>query len=97
MGSRVARYLNHPLREAHARAVRPAGLELLQEIQRTGDIFFPTRWTEATLWGHQSPEVASAVRTFLASHPSLPTRLRWTLLSAADELFRASKSRQDPP
>ena len=41
------RYLNHPLREAHARRfVRPA-LELLPEIQRTGDIFFPKRWADA--------------------------------------------------
>jgi aminopeptidase N len=87
-------YLNHPLRAAHARQfVRPA-LDMLQEIQRTGDIFFPSRWSESTLWGHQSPEVASAVRTFLAAHPTLPTRLRWTLLSAADELFRASNALQ---
>ena len=85
-------YLNHPLRAADAaRFVRPA-LEMLPEIQRTGDIFFPSRWSEATLWGHQSPAVASTVRTFLSAHPALPTRLRWTLLSAADELFRASKS-----
>ena len=42
-------YLNHPLREAHAqRFVRPA-LDLLREIQRTGDIFFPTRWMDSTL------------------------------------------------
>ena len=34
-------YLNHPLREEHARRfVRPA-LDLLREIQQTGDIFFP--------------------------------------------------------
>jgi aminopeptidase N len=87
-------YLNHPLRAAHARQfVRPA-LDMLQEIQRTGDIFFPSRWSESTLWGHQSPEVASTVRTFLAAHPTLQTRLRWTLLSAADELFRASNALQ---
>ena len=84
-------YLNHPLRASHdTRFVRPA-LEMLQDIQRTGDIFFPSRWSDATLWGHQSPQVASTVRSFLAAHPALPTRLRWTLLSAADELFRASK------
>ena len=45
------RYLNHPLREAHAfRFVRPA-LDLLREVQRTGDIFFPTRWTEVDAVG----------------------------------------------
>jgi aminopeptidase N len=88
-------YLNHQLREEHARRfVRPS-LELLREIQRTGDIFFPTRWIEATLGGHRSPEVAAEVRDFLASELQYPQRLRWTILSAADELFRAVSSRQD--
>lgn len=83
-------YLNHPLRAAHAeRFVRPA-LELLQEIQRTGDIFFPGRWMEATLGGHRSAAVAGAVRQFLAERTAYPERLRWTVLTAADELFRTS-------
>ncbi len=34
-------YLNHPLREEHARRFVLPSLELLREIQRTGDIFFP--------------------------------------------------------
>ncbi len=82
------RYLNHPLRSAHAvRFVRPA-LDLLLEIQRTGDIFFPTRWTESTLSGHSSAEAAAIVRRFLAGNRSYPERLRWTVLVASDELRR---------
>jgi len=89
-------YLNHPLREVHGRQfVRPA-LDLLREIRDTGDIFFPTRWMESTLWGHRSPEVAKTVRDFLASQPDYPQRLRWTILSAADELFRAARTGSDP-
>jgi len=85
------RYLNHPLRAAHAqRFVRPA-LDLLREIQQTGDIFFPTRWMESTLSGHRSPEVAATVRQFLSEHPDYPERLRWTILSAADEEMRAAE------
>ena len=85
------RYLNHPIRSAHAeRFVRPA-LDLLREIQQTGDIFFPTRWMESTLAGHRSPEVAAIVRGFLAENPRYPQRLRWTILSTADELFRAAR------
>jgi aminopeptidase N len=85
------RYLNHPLREAHAfRFLRPS-LDLLREIQRTGDIFFPTRWTDATLSGHRSPDAAAAVRRFLAGNPQLPERLRWTVLVASDELMRAAR------
>jgi aminopeptidase N len=81
-------YLNHPLREAHARRfVRPA-LALLREIQQTGDIFFPTRWMESTLSGHSSPEVAGMVQDFLAEQLVYPQRLRWTILTAADDLLR---------
>jgi aminopeptidase N len=84
------RYLNHPLREEHARRfVRPA-LELIPEIQRTGDIFFPKRWADAVLGGHRSQQAARAVREYLGSHPELPERLRWVVLSAADDLFRAA-------
>ena len=69
------RYLNHPLRAGHAqRFVRPA-LDLLREIQQTGDIFFPTRWTESTLAGHRSPEVAAIVRGFPGREPTLPAAL----------------------
>ena len=81
-------YLNHPLRESHARRFVGPSLELLREIQRTGDIFFPTRWTEAALGGHQSAEAASAVRDFLGRELQYPQRLRWTILSAADDLLK---------
>ena len=84
------RYLNHPLRERSAiEFVRPA-LDMLPEIQRTGDIFFPTRWTESVLYGHRSAEAASIVRGALASNPRYSQRLRWTILAAADDLFRAA-------
>ena len=90
------RYLNHPLREAQARRfVRPA-LELLPEIQKTGDIFFPKRWMDAALGGQRSPEAAATVKQFLAAHPELPERLRWVVLSAADDLFRAAKRETTP-
>ena len=84
------RYLNHPLREAHARRFVAPALELLPEIQRTGDIFFPKRWMDATLGGHRSQVAAAAVREYLSKHPELPERLRWVILSAADDLFRSA-------
>ena len=83
-------YLNHPLREADSeRFIRP-GLELLAEIQRTGDIFFPGAWTGSMLWGHRSPRAAAMVHDFLAKELQYPERLRWTVLSSADDLFRAA-------
>ena len=84
--------LHHPLRAADAeRYLRPS-LDLLEEIQRTGDIFFPKRWLDATLGGHQSPRAAAVVRQFLAAHPGYPPRLRQIILQSADLLFRASAS-----
>ncbi|HLH18382.1 MAG TPA: M1 family aminopeptidase [Bryobacteraceae bacterium] len=84
------RYLNHPLREPEARQFVQPALELLPEIQRTGDIFFPKRWMDAALSGQRSPEAAAAVRQYLAAHPELPERLRWVVLSAADDLLRTA-------
>jgi aminopeptidase N len=82
-------YLHHPLRETHARRFLRPGLELLTDIQRTGDIFFPSRWIQTTLAGHRSREAAAIVEDFLASELQYPQRLRWIILSAADPLFRA--------
>lgn len=85
------RYLSHPLRAADALAFIDPGLEALERIQRTGDIFFPVRWVESLLWGHRSPEAAERVRQFLAARPDYPERLRWIVLSAADTLFRTAE------
>jgi aminopeptidase N len=88
----AVRYLNHPLRAAQAVGRIEASLALLQEIQQTGDIFFPKRWVDATLWGHRSPEAARVVRSFLDRVPaSYPDRLRRIILASADDLFRAAR------
>jgi aminopeptidase N len=85
------RYLHHPLRAAAAEQYIAPSLAMLQDIQRTGDIFFPKRWMDATLGGHQSRAAAETVRTFLARLPAgYPDRLRRVVLSAADDLFRAT-------
>jgi len=84
-------FLHHPLRAERAERYIPPSLELLEEIQRTGDIFFPLRWLSATLGGHQSPEAAEAVVAHLRANPGLPPRLAGKLLQAADPLFRAAE------
>jgi aminopeptidase N len=83
--------MNHPLRASEAVPQLRASLDLVQEIQETGDIFFPLRWMNAVLDGHQSAEAAGIVRTFLAEHPAYPARLGGKLLQAADGLFRAAR------
>jgi aminopeptidase N len=84
-------FLNHPLRARQAeRYIRP-GLELLAEIQRTGDIFFPSRWTGALLGGHNSPSAAQAVTDFLSQQKAYPPRLRQIVAQSGDSLVRASR------
>lgn len=87
------RWLHHPLRADRARRYLRPGLDLLEEIQRTGDIFFPKRWLDATLGGHSSPEAADIVEEFLSDRPDLPPRLEAKLLQSADMLFRAATLR----
>ncbi len=83
--------LHHPLRAAEAAPMVREALELTAEIQRTGDIFFPLRWLNATLDGHQSAVVADEVVRYLQAHPELPPRLRGKVLQAADDLFRSAR------
>ena len=85
-------YLHHPLRASSSSKYIPRSLALLQEILRTGDIFFPKRWMDATLSGHRSASAAQMVRQFLDTAPrDYPDRLRRTILSSADDLFRAAR------
>ena len=85
------RYLHHPLRTQASQALVKPSLELLREIQQTGDIFFPKGWLDATLGGYNSPEVAKTVREFLQSRPAdYPVRLKNLSLQSADELFHAA-------
>jgi aminopeptidase N len=83
--------MNHPLRAADALPNLRASLDLAQEIQETGDIFFPLRWLNATMDGHQSVAAAETVQRFLAEHPDYPPRLRGKMLQAADDLYRAAR------
>ena len=85
----VLYYLNHPLRQAESvKYIRPA-LELLWDIQRTGDIFFPANWCNNLLAGHRSPEAYDEVDTFLYSHADMLPLLRNKVLSAAYFLNRS--------
>jgi len=82
------RLLNHPLRQHEALDYLVPALDELQEIQRTGDIFFPKNWLVSTLSGHDSPEAAALVRGWLEAHPDYPPLLKNKILQAADPLLR---------
>ncbi len=77
-------YLNHHLRQEEAVKYIYRGLEEMEEVQRTGDIFFPRNWAGALLGGHTSDEAKAEVQRFLNDHPDYPRLLRNKILQAAD-------------
>lgn len=87
----AVRYLNHPLRAKESTHYIISSLELLEEIQKTGDIFFPRQFITAVISGHQSPTAAYYVKKFLIEHPDFPYRLKNKVLMAADILFATQK------
>ncbi len=87
-------YLNHPLwADKSVKYLRPS-LEMLTEIQRTGDIFFPKNWLVYTVGRYSSPEAAKVVRTFLKEHPDYNKNLKAKILQFSDLLFRAEKIKE---
>lgn len=79
-------FLNHFLRQEHAlKYIHPA-LAGLEEVQQTGDIFFPTAWISACLGGHNSRAAADIVSAFLREHPDYEPLLKNKILQAADNL-----------
>lgn len=82
--------LHHPLRLQESEKYILPSLELLQEIQQTGDIFFPAGWTSRTLGNYSSDSAVQVVRTFLKERPNYNYQLKLKILQAADPLFRAN-------
>ncbi len=85
------RLLHHPLRAEHSVRYVKTSLMMLEELQRTGDIFFPKAWLDATLGEYQSGQAADAVREYLKENSGLRQDLRNKLLQSSDMLFRAEE------
>lgn len=84
-------YLNHPLRQKTSVKYLPQSLDLVEEIQRTGDVFFPQSWLGSIFGNYQSKEAAQDVTNFLRSHPNYNPKLKAKILQATDNIFRAQK------
>ena len=82
--------LHHPLRIAQSEKYVLPSLQLLEQIQSTGDIFFPSRWLDATLANHRSSSAVATVNDFLDARPEYNAQLRAKILQAADPLLRAN-------
>ncbi|MBG6233640.1 aminopeptidase N [Pedobacter sp. CAN_A7] len=87
VGSALA-YLHHPLRQYTSMKYLPKSLSLLTEIQKTGDIFFPTSWLSATFNSYQSKAAMDIVNEFLHQHPDYNPNLRGKILQSTDHLYR---------
>ena len=63
--------LNDPTREPFSNRYLVLGLDAIEEIQRTGDIFFPGYWLSSLLGGHRSSEARAVVQDWIDEHASL--------------------------
>ena len=80
--------LNDPTREPLSNRYLIPGLDALQEVQRTGDIFFPGYWLTGLLAGHRSEGAKQAVRQWIDAHTSLDAALMNKLKENAYWLLR---------
>ena len=88
-------YMNHPLRQKSFIKLLPASLDMLQEVQRTGDVFFPQNWLNAIFGNHQTKQAWQAVESFLKTHPDYNPKLKAKILQSTDNLYRAQQVQVD--
>ncbi|MFT4736402.1 MAG: aminopeptidase N [Cyclobacteriaceae bacterium] len=87
-------FIHHPLRQADGIKNVALSLELLEEIQTTGDIFFPLGWLNSTIGRYTSNDAYLMVENYLAAHPALDSNLERKLLQATDNLHRRQGDQQ---
>lgn len=71
----LLRLLNDRTREPLANRYLLPALNALEDVQRTGDIFFPGNWLSALFSGHHSNEARSIVEAFINTHKDYPEKL----------------------
>lgn len=84
-------YIHHPLHQNTSVKHVPLSLALLDEIQKTGDIFFPKRWISSTVGQYTSKEASDEVTNFLNENPNFNPILKNKILQATDDLMRVQK------
>ena len=81
--------IHHPLRQQSSIKQLGAILEKLEEVQLTGDIFFPKGWLASSIGNYSSKEAALVLLSFLDTHPNYNPILLKKLLQTTDNLTRA--------
>jgi aminopeptidase N len=75
--------LNHRYRRNEQMRYVWRGLEAVEEVKRTGDIFFPKRWVAMLVSGQRHEEVVPLIKQYLADHPDYPEMLKRKILMNA--------------
>jgi aminopeptidase N len=81
--------LHHPLRQKSSIKHLKSILETLEEVQLTGDIFFPKGWLSSSIGNYSSKEANVILQDFLNEHPNYNPILLKKLLQTTDNLARA--------
>jgi len=87
--------IHHPLRQESAQKYIRFSLDLTEEIQRTGDIFFPKDWLNNTIGKYSSKYAFDEVQRFLKENPNFSPILKRKLFQATDGLYRAQNIKKE--
>lgn len=87
--------IHHPLRQESAQKYIRFSLDLVDEIQRTGDIFFPKDWLDNTIGKYSSKFAFDEVQRFLKENPNFSPILKRKLFMATDLLYKAQNIKKE--
>ena len=82
-------YIHHPLRQNESKKHLKECLNKLEEIQLTGDIFFPKNWLASSIGQYTSKDAYQILEAFLAKNPNFNPILLKKLLQTTDDLEKA--------
>lgn len=88
-------YMHHPLRYKSSTKHLKRILEELEEVQLTGDIFFPKGWLASSIGNYSSKEAYDILQEFLKENAYLKPSLRLKLLQTTDDLERAQQIKRN--
>lgn len=81
--------IHHPLRQKSSVKHLKSVLEKLEEVQLTGDIFFPKGWLASSIGNYSSKEAYEILQDFLTENPKYNPILLKKLQQTTDNLIRA--------
>ncbi|NLR93673.1 M1 family metallopeptidase [Flammeovirga agarivorans] len=84
-------YINHPLQAKLSLKHIPTILELLPEVQKTGDIFFPYNYLRSSIGKRTEKEVVKITNDYIQQHPEIDSKLKAKILQNLDPVIRRSK------